>query len=136
MISATADIASNFEGPEVANSSGGLFELLVDGVVVTSYDFGFIYANTSERAIMAANFTVATGGMHEVRIRVTRPYLAAPMQFLDNIVLAGVPEVTPSGGDPGPAPTDEPPTGRADTALGERQHNLGSFGPRSTVALR
>jgi hypothetical protein len=74
---------------------GGLFELLFDGVVVDSHNYGFVLAGTTYRALLAANVVAPVDGEHEVQIRITRPYLSSccgPRQYLDCVEL--VPEPT------------------------------------------
>lgn len=73
------------------NWDGGLFELLFDGRVVASHDFGPILIESVERASLFASLEV-TAGAHEVRLRMTRPWRegdASPLQFVDNVSLLG-----------------------------------------------
>ena len=115
-VSATAEIASSFEGPGLANSSGGIFEVLLDGGVVASYDFGAITAGTTERSTLAASLSLATEGSHELRIRITRPFQPSPYQYLGNVVLsANAPIVTTSEPD-GPSPDSSDSPNRPPTA--------------------
>jgi hypothetical protein len=91
----SADIAvwASFE-----NQDGGLFELLFDGLVVDFHDFGPISTGSIEHATLAASFEI-TEGLHEVRFRMTRPWLErfnTPHQFIDDVVLvAPEPPVEP-----------------------------------------
>lgn len=83
----SADIAA-FNAPST-NASGGIFDLLFDNVVVDTLDFGII--NGTERGLLASLVNV-TAGVHEVRLRMQRPFLRdtnTPYQYLDNIVLRG-----------------------------------------------
>ena len=48
----SVDIAA--EGSNYGNGQAGKFELLVDGVVVDTYDFGPISANSTKRSLLAA----------------------------------------------------------------------------------
>ncbi len=79
------------------NASGGLFELLLDGSVIDSQDFGDISAGATEFSMLAA-LPMVSAGTHEVRIRMTRPFaqgVGTPEQYLDNIIAtqaAPVPE--------------------------------------------
>ena len=84
----TADIAAADNVPP-GNASGGIFELLFDNSVVDIIDFGDI--SGTERGLLASLVNV-TAGVHEVRLRVQRPYqrsTGTPYQYLDNIVLRG-----------------------------------------------
>lgn len=86
------------------NNNGGLFELLFDGRVVDSHDFGFIGGGGVGRASLGGSFDVDAGA-HELRIRITRPWAQndnAPLQFVDNVSLLGV--------ELDPAILEEPPT--------------------------
>jgi len=74
----------------IANLDGGLFELLVDGAVVDSYDFGYINAGAVLRETLSATGSFASSGSHEVRIRITRPWTTSdetPNQYVDNVNL-------------------------------------------------
>ena len=74
------------------NVDGGLFELLFDGVVVDSYDYGEVELGTTYRRLLS-NLGVVTAGMHEVAIKITRTHESmdiTPWQFVDDITL--VPE--------------------------------------------
>jgi len=72
------------------NAQAGLFELLVDGTVVDSHDFGPIGEETL-RDTLSATGIFATSGSHEIRIRITRPYtidmVTTPYQYVDNVNL-------------------------------------------------
>ena len=80
----------------LSNGSGGLLELLFDGVTVDSYDFGEILHAHTEYARLEAALTVGAGN-HALAIRATRPYTSSndtPIQYIDDVVLTGsaVPE--------------------------------------------
>lgn len=73
---------------------GGFFELLFDGVVVDSHNYGSVLAGTTHRALLA-NVVTPVEGEHEVQIRITRPYIStcgSPRQYLDCVEL--IPEPT------------------------------------------
>ena len=73
------------------NLDGGLFELLFDGGLVDSHDFGPIALESIERASLFASFDV-TAGTHEVRLRMSRPWFEgdmSPLQFVDAVSLSG-----------------------------------------------
>ncbi|MBN1189258.1 MAG: hypothetical protein JXA46_05845 [Dehalococcoidales bacterium] len=72
------------------NSDGGLFELLVDGTVVDSCDFGNIAAGAIERDTLSATGSFAASGSHEIRIKITRDAttsIETPNQYVDNVNL-------------------------------------------------
>jgi hypothetical protein len=84
-LSISADIAMENLGVGT-NVAGGLFELLFDGVVVDSFDFGQAVAGTPEYSLLAT-VTGASAGTHEIAIRMTRPYLPSGVhQYIDNVV--------------------------------------------------
>ncbi len=91
-LSVTADIASSYSSlNDRRNLAGGLFEILLDGAVIASHDFGPIPNNTTQRTKMEG-FAYVSVGMHELRIRIRRPFRSlpqdqAPKQYLDNIQL-------------------------------------------------
>ncbi len=73
---------------------GGLFELLFDGVVVDSHNYGSVSVGITYRGLLA-NVVTPVEGEHEVKIRITRHYWSTcrgPRQYLDCVEL--VPEPT------------------------------------------
>ena len=87
----TTDIAVGFGTPEVGSATqGGLFELLVDGVVVASHNFGYVDAGTARTSLLAS-VPIYTTGAYEIRIRITRPGNPPPElnQYIDNVLLSG-----------------------------------------------
>jgi|GEM_PF-952665 len=88
----SADIAFR-----ASNSSdiGGIFSVLIDGVVLGSYDFGTVGGGTTRNAL---NFTTnLDAGTHTLQLQVVRPYAPAKnvrAQYFDNVSLdlAAVPE--------------------------------------------
>lgn len=79
----------------LANQDGGLFELLFDGVVAASYNYGVIAKDITYSHILTANLEDVSAGDHEIRIRITRQYKSttgAPYQYVGCISL--VPEPT------------------------------------------
>ena len=111
-ISAKA-IAAQDAGTSYGNGSGGLFEMLVDGVEVARYDFGAMGADEILRSSLTATLSLS-GGIHEIRLMITRPYTQTsltPVQYIDNVAVVYLsgPQVasepataTPT---PNPAPT-------------------------------
>ena len=90
-LSISADIAV-LDNVGFDNQAGGLFELLLDGVVVDSHDFGFVFLGIAEFN-MLADISGITAGSHQIAIRMTRPFgsnlAVSPTQFIDNISLGG-----------------------------------------------
>ena len=87
----SADIASYAQPDVSSNNFGGLFELLFDGTIVDSHDFGFIWAGDTERGRLSASLEV-TAGSHEIRLQMKRPFAqnwTTPLQFVDNVSLSG-----------------------------------------------
>jgi hypothetical protein len=76
-----------------SNGDGGLFELLFDGVVVDSFDYGAVTLDVAEHQLLATVMDV-TVGLHDVRLRMGRNYLSSdvtPWQFIDDVSLTVVP---------------------------------------------
>ena len=84
-----ADIAVNDGGSMFGNAEGGLFELLLDGLVADSHNFVFVGPKETKRTLLAAMHVVSAGD-HEVRLRITRPALEPTIpltQLVDNIAV-------------------------------------------------
>lgn len=92
----SADIAAQLT-TVFNNGAAGFFELLLDSVVVDSFDFGGIAGLAIERASLSST-NVVTAGSHEVRMRMTRGFAIGiflgdtPFQFIDNVTATPVPE--------------------------------------------
>jgi len=102
-----ADIAAYADSS--ANQSGGRFELLFDGALVASHDFGAIALLEIERESLLASFDV-TAGLHEVRLQITRPWNTnhvTPWQYVDDVGLSGAAVLV---SDPPTDPVPEPGT--------------------------
>ncbi len=83
------------------NAAGGLFELLLDGVVLDSHDFGPITVGRPEFDTLGVTAAPIAAGMHELRFRITRNFVqgdGSPLQYLDDVELS----VTPSLATPEP----------------------------------
>jgi hypothetical protein len=90
-----AEAAAAYNPSSFPNNSCGLFELLVDGVVVASHDFGVCDGGATVRTTLTAAGLSLSAGQHEIRVRITRPYGASggsPLEYVDNVSL------TPGGG--------------------------------------
>lgn len=98
--SVSAAIAS-FRNAAVDNGSGGAFSLLLDDVVLDTFDFGFISAGATERSLLSFS-GIITAGIHTLSIEARRPFLTnstTPFQYVDDVVLSvpaqnSVPEPT------------------------------------------
>lgn len=91
-LSISADVAM-LDGLDTNNADGGLAELLVDGMVVDSYDFGEAMVGITEYTILAS-VSIEAEGIHEVRFRFTRRYMtdpATPILYLDDVIVEGSP---------------------------------------------
>ena len=87
----SAEIASSYFSPhdDRRNLAGGMFELLLDGVVIATHDFGPILNHSTLNARLKGS-TQVNAGLHELRIRIRRPFKSlshdiAPHQYIDNI---------------------------------------------------
>ncbi len=81
--------------PATDNISGGIFELLFDGVVLDMLDFGSLAADESAFGMLSGLVIGVSAADHSIAIRVTRPRQtlsdppATPLQYVDNIELSG-----------------------------------------------
>jgi hypothetical protein len=68
-----------------ANASGGVFTLLLDGVVIDSVDFGSIVAGIPQRDTLGGTVVLGAGA-HEFRVLITRPFTVPSNlnQYVDN----------------------------------------------------
>lgn len=85
-ISISADIAA-FNNGAFNNLSAGVFNLLLDSVVVDTVNLGHIPRNQIERGVLTFSGAVGAGS-HELRILITRPFLAPEQelsQYVDNV---------------------------------------------------
>lgn len=91
----------SFDNMGSGNVDGGLFELLFDGVLVDSYDFGYITLNVPEYAVLGGAVGT-TAGSHEVRLRITRGYTssmqASPWEYIDDVSMQATGGVIPAPG--------------------------------------
>lgn len=88
----SADL-SVFRPVSVDNEYGGIFELLVNGVVLDVYDAGHITGLIPEFGAVSANFTPSANGTFEVGLRISRPATAGQIyQLVDNVAVSVVPE--------------------------------------------
>jgi hypothetical protein len=106
MLNISADIAAFASGQ--TNLSGGVFRLLVNGIVLDTHDFGSIGSGSTERNSLSGAILVGAG-LHQIRFEIGRPFTIGnglgytPFQYIDNVVLNGSP-VGPT------TPTPEPST--------------------------
>jgi hypothetical protein len=92
----SADTAASNQNALSSNSSCGLFELLIDGNVVASHDFGACDPSATVRFTLTATRLALTAGSHEIRVRITRPLTTfagsalragSPLEYVDNVTL-------------------------------------------------
>ena len=92
---------ASFDNMGSSNFDGGLFELLFDGAVVDSHDFGSIDLNVPEYAVLSGPVGAAAGG-HEVRLRIARGYesslQASPWEYVDDVSMQITGGVIPAPG--------------------------------------
>ena len=95
----SADTAAVNQNALSDNSSCGLFELLLDGSVVASHDYGDCGPSATLRFTLTATGLVLTAGPHEIRVRITRPFITfagsslragSPLEYVDNVTLSTV----------------------------------------------
>jgi len=94
----SADIASYendpFNVPGGGNSSGGLVQMLINDILLDSFDFGDIDSLDTEFGVLSSNVYLASG-THELKFLFTRPYTTAsntPQLYIDNVAMTQVPE--------------------------------------------
>jgi hypothetical protein len=84
LLTFSTDFAASISGG--INESGGIFSVLLDGVVLNSFDTGQI-ASTERGTLSFA--TNVTAGSHVITLEVTRPFLttafSVPLQYFDNV---------------------------------------------------
>jgi hypothetical protein len=81
----SADVAAQELTFIHGNGDGGIFDLMVDGVVVDSFDSETISPGAIERSHLSAEISLAAG-LHEVRVEARREYSAgAVAQYIDNV---------------------------------------------------
>ena len=108
----SVDIAADDGGSLFGNDEAGLFELMVDGIVVDSHNFGTIGGNSTKHSLLAS-VTIMTTGSHEIRVRITRAAVepSIPLtQLVDNVVLDLIATAEPAS-DPAPAAVEPFPGG-------------------------
>ncbi|TDJ03449.1 MAG: PEP-CTERM sorting domain-containing protein [Deltaproteobacteria bacterium] len=77
------------------NISGGIFELLFDGVTLDTLDFGSLAGNESAFGVLSGLVVGVIAADHTIAIRITRPREissnppATPLQYVDNVELSG-----------------------------------------------
>ena len=73
----------------VGNADGGLFQLLLDGNVIDSFDVGAI-TTTPVRGTLSGS-AIVTAGTHQVSVQITRSFTFTntSAQYLDNFSISG-----------------------------------------------
>ncbi len=89
-VSITANIAAF---ASTANAEGGLFQLLFDGAIIDTHDFGAMTAGETKTAMLSGNVGTLVGlppvteGTHQVQIQILRTLAPGPLQYIDNVQL-------------------------------------------------
>ena len=114
----SADVAVDQHGTKSGVNKGGLFELLVDGLVVDSHEFRGKIGPNETKSKLLAGIRVVSEGDHEIRIKITRPYepVASLTQLVDNVILQVATEA--SSVEPAPAPDCSNQSANKDDKLG------------------
>ena len=110
--SISADIAVDEHGTVFGVNPGGIFELMMDNVVLDSHNFGQVGPNQTIHKLLS-NLHVVTEGDHRIGVRITRTKPPAPslIQVVDNVV-AQLTAAAPASAEPAsadPAPAGDPP---------------------------
>lgn len=98
VVNIAADIAV-LDNRVGSNAAGGLFSLLLDGLVVDSFDFGSVDLDVAERSTLDYAGLLSAGN-HELRFEITRGFISSdqtPFQYLDNVVVTGSNQVPEPG---------------------------------------
>jgi len=91
----TADIAA-LDNVGGGNLQAGFFELILDGIVLDSHNFGAAPAGVTQSSTLSAT-SIVTAGSHQVRFQIRRSYQQndeTPVQYLDDIAVIQIPEPT------------------------------------------
>ncbi len=85
----SADLASDFPY-SFCNGDGGTMQLLVDGVVADTHNFGTMCGPVTKYAHFSAHVWISSAGTHEIRILAVRAGLVSGVNdYADNVVLSG-----------------------------------------------
>lgn len=84
----------------IDNFDGGVFELIVDGQALTSFDTKNVFTKSTETGSLSSTYTASRSGPHTVGVRIARrfpvpfPNASKPiqLQFVDNISIRHLPE--------------------------------------------
>ena len=81
----SADIGVNDTGSVGGVYTPGLFELLVDGIVASTYKFNAVKPSQT----LVASLAVGADNPYEIRLRITRPYPPSSklIQLIDNVAV-------------------------------------------------
>ncbi len=74
---------------DISASTSGVVSLLLDGQVMDSYEFQSSPTNTMQYKTLMFNLPEVVGGNHEIRVLLTRNYLAAGSIYVDDLVVTG-----------------------------------------------
>lgn len=85
----SANVAANESGTQFGAWDGGLFELMVDDIVVDKHEFSGPIGPRETQHKLLSGLHVISDGDHSVSIRITRDSPVAPSvtQYIDNVIL-------------------------------------------------
>lgn len=89
------DWAAHRETSSNANTQGGIFDLIVEGVSLANGAAGLTSNTTQNFGHLSASFTPTFTGVHQVGARIQRPFTVPTVllwQSVDNFTLSSVPE--------------------------------------------
>lgn len=89
----SADVAAANGDFSLPNVAAGMFELVVNGMVLDTIDFEFIDRSEQERGTLLGS-TFLTAGTNTFAIQITRDFLSSattPTQYIDNASVTPVP---------------------------------------------
>ena len=96
-LSLTADVASYNPNLTSANGSGGLVAAYIDNLLIDSFDFASITAQSWEYTLIGG-ISNLLAGVHTLRFEFTRPYLTAwytPINYLDDVIISSQTQPVP-----------------------------------------
>ena len=104
----SAEVSVDERGTPFGVMPGGLFELIVDNVVLDSHDFGQVGPDQTIYKLLS-NLHVVSDGDHQIGVRITRTKPPAPtlLHLVDNISAQVIVPTSSASPDPADAPPAE-----------------------------